>query len=107
MVRDIRELLKVMVSRKASDLHIGANTPLMLRIDENLVPLDDTVLSGDESKDLTYSILSKDQIQKFEKELELDFSFSIEKVSRFRMNVFKQRSMSLRNQDHSLRDNGI
>lgn len=87
----INDLLKQMVKKKASDLHIGANTPLHFRIDEKLVPVSDKSLTPEEVKDLLYSFLSKEQIQAFERDWELDFAFAVENLARFRVNVFKQR----------------
>ena len=66
MPRDIGELLKIMVERKASDLHISAGASIQIRIDEKLVPIDNHILSGEESKALSYSVLSEAQIKKFE-----------------------------------------
>ena len=91
MILDIKDLLKEMLKRNASDLHIGAKSPIRFRIDGGLVEKDDKILSQDDVKGLIYSLLSKEQIQRFEHDWELDFSFGIENVSRFRINVFKQR----------------
>jgi twitching motility protein PilT len=91
MPKDINSLLKLMVEKNASDLHITANWPATIRIDEKLIVVDDRVLSADEAKDLIYSILTKAQIAKFERDLELDISFELSGISRYRINVFKQR----------------
>ncbi len=91
MAHDIQRLLLLMNERNASDLHISANATVQLRLDEKLVPVDDHVLTPEEAKTLTYSILNKEQIAKFEKDLELDLSLSVTDLSRFRVNVFKQR----------------
>lgn len=91
MPRDINVLLKLMVERNASDLHITAGSPPQLRIDENLMPVDDNIMTPDESKRISYSMLSGEQIEKFERDLELDMAFGVEKLGRFRVNVFKQR----------------
>lgn len=99
MIKDINTLLKMMVDRNASDLHITAGSPLQLRIDEKLVPIDDQKLSPDDSKELTYSMLNAAWIEKFERLLELDAAFGVKDLGRFRVNVFKQRgsvSSSLR-----------
>lgn len=88
---EMESLIRLMIERKASDLHIGANSPPMLRIDEKLEPMDNEKLSPEQSKELIYSILSEDQREKFEKDRELDFSFEISGLSRFRVNVFYQR----------------
>lgn len=91
MPKDINALLKLMVEKNASDLHITANWPAHIRIDEKLIAADDRVLSPDEVKDLVYSILNKAQIAKFERDLELDISFELIGISRYRVNIFKQR----------------
>ncbi len=87
----IETLLKMMVDRNASDLHISVFSPPQLRIDEKLVPTEFPALSPDDSKKLAYSILKPQQIEKFEREFELDASFGIEGLGRFRINVFLQR----------------
>lgn len=92
MATNIKDLLKRMTELKASDLHITANSVMQFRIDEKLVPVDDKVLSPEEARTTTYPFLTKDQIEKFEKEWELDLSFGVEGLARFRINVFKQRS---------------
>jgi twitching motility protein PilT len=88
---DINELLKLMVERGASDLHITAELPPHLRIDEKLVPLEYEILTPQATKELCYSILNKQQIEKFEHNKELDFAFGIKYLSRFRANLFLQR----------------
>lgn len=90
MGRDMNALLKLMVEKNASDLHITANWPAHIRIDEKLVAVDDRVLSPDEAKDLIYSLLSKAQIAKFERDMELDIAFELSGISRYRVNVFRQ-----------------
>ncbi len=89
----IEALLKLMVQKSASDLHISAYSPPQLRIDEKLVPTEYGILAPDDSKRLAYSMLKPQQIEKFERELELDISFGIEGLGRFRVNVFYQRGV--------------
>ncbi len=91
MAHNIKELLKLMSVKNASDLHITAGSPLSLRIDENLVFVDEGILTEQESRALAFSMLTETQIEKFEKDLELDAAFSIEEYGRFRINIFKQR----------------
>jgi twitching motility protein PilT len=90
-VVQIETLLKMMVERNASDLHLSVFSPPQLRIDEKLVPTEYPPLSPDDTKKLAYSILKPQQIEKFEREFELDASFGIEGLGRFRVNVFLQR----------------
>ncbi len=91
MAREINSLLNMMVEKNASDLHISADSTIQLRVDEKLVPVDDHVLTPEESKALSYSMLNKDLIEKFERELELDMAFGIEGLGRFRVNVYRQK----------------
>ena len=91
MQKNINDLLKLMVERKASDLHISAGASIQLRIDEKLVPVNNNILSPEESKELSYSVLSEDQIKKFERDLELDMAFGVKSLGRFRTNIFRQR----------------
>ena len=91
MQNDINKLLKLMVEKNASDLHITSGSAIQLRIDENLIPIDANVLSPEDSQELTYSMLSSAQKDRFEQDLELDLAFGIKGLGRFRINVFKQR----------------
>jgi twitching motility protein PilT len=91
MAADLRALLKVVKEKNASDLHVTANSPVHLRIDEKLVPLDNKVLSPKDAKEMVYGILSEDRIRQFERDWELDLSLEIKNVARFRINVFYQR----------------
>lgn len=93
MPKDMHTLLKLMVDKEASDLHIAAKCPAHIRIDEKLIAVDEHSLSPDEAKNLIYSILTKQQIEKFERDFELDIAFELVEISRFRINVFKQRGM--------------
>jgi twitching motility protein PilT len=89
---DLAELLKHAVERGASDLHLTAMRPPMIRVSGQLVPGGfDTELGPDDTKTLIYSILTDDQKAKFEEDHELDFSIGIPGISRFRVNVFMQR----------------
>ncbi len=87
----MQDLLRQLVERGGSDLHISAGAPPMIRISGNLVPTEHGVQLPEDTKALVYSILTTEQIAKFEKNLELDFSFGIKTMGRFRTNVFMQR----------------
>jgi twitching motility protein PilT len=87
----LRQLLKVMIDRGASDLHVTTGSPPQLRIDGNLAPLKASPLGPVESKQLCYEVMTEEQKVKFEKHNELDFSFGVKGLSRFRANVFMQR----------------
>jgi twitching motility protein PilT len=85
------DLLKIMIDKNASDLHISTGTPPRLRVDGKLVPLDRSPLTAAETKALCYSILTDTQKHKFEENNELDLSFGMKGLSRFRANIFMQR----------------
>jgi len=87
----IYDLLKIMIEKGASDLHITTASPPRLRVDGKLVPLDHPQLSPVETKALCYSILTDAQKHKFEEHNELDLSFGVKGLSRFRGNIFMQR----------------
>ncbi|MGH9371187.1 MAG: type IV pili twitching motility protein PilT, partial [Vicinamibacterales bacterium] len=85
------ELLKTLVDHHGSDLHITTNTPPQIRVHGHLHPLDLPSLGPAETKTLAYSVLTDAQKKRFEETLELDFSFGIRSLARFRCNVFNQR----------------
>ena len=85
------DLLKMMVERGGSDLHITTGSSPRLRIDGKLVPIDHPTLSPADTKSLCYSVLTDAQKHRFEENNELDLSFAIKGVSRFRANIFIQR----------------
>lgn len=88
---NLHQLLKVMIEKGASDLHVTTGSPPQLRIDGELTPLKVPPLTATETKQLCYSILTDAQKQKFEEENELDLSFGVKGLSRFRANMFMQR----------------
>jgi len=75
----LEELLQLLVQRGGSDLHIASGSPPRIRIDGKLMPTEFDTLTKEESQKLVYGVLSEDQIAKFEKDLELDFSFGVDK----------------------------
>ena len=85
------ELLRTAVDMGASDLHLSIDTPPQVRVDGELVKLDQPPLTPTESKSLTYSVLTDAQKKRFEETLELDFSFGIRGLARFRCNMYNQR----------------
>ncbi len=87
----LHQLLKTMIERGASDLHITTGSPPQLRIDGRLAPVKTAPLTPAETKQLCYSILTEAQKAKFEGNNELDLSFGVKGLSRFRANVFMQR----------------
>jgi twitching motility protein PilT len=93
MALDLQDLLKTMIENDATDLHITTGTPPQIRVYGRLVPLELPPLTGADTKRLAYSVLTDTQKQRFEEEHELDFSFGIKGLSRFRGNLFFQRGM--------------
>jgi twitching motility protein PilT len=88
---NLQQLLKAMVEKGASDLHLTTGSPPQLRIDGSLVPLRTNALNPVETKQLCYSVLTDQQKMRFEEDLELDFSFGVRGLSRFRGNLYMQR----------------
>jgi len=84
-------LLKILVESNGSDLHITTNSPPQMRIDGHLLPMEFPPLNQVETKQLCYSVLTDAQKHKFEEENELDLSFGVKGLSRFRGNMFIQR----------------
>src|SRR5512134_1597735 len=85
------ELLQTLVEHSGSDLHLTTQTPPQVRVHGKLQTLDLPVLGPAETKALAYSVLTDAQKKRFEETLELDFSFGIRGLARFRCNVFNQR----------------
>jgi twitching motility protein PilT len=85
------DLLKTMVEMDGSDLHIATNTPPQIRVNGRLQRLPLPELQPSETKGLVYSVLTDTQKKRFEETLELDFSFGIRGLARFRCNLFNQR----------------
>jgi twitching motility protein PilT len=88
---NLHQLLKAMIEKGASDLHVTTSTPPQLRVDGKLAPLKMPPLSPPETKQLCYSVLTDAQKHKFEETNELDLSFGVRGLSRFRANIFMQR----------------
>ncbi len=88
---NLHQLLRAMIEKGASDMHITTGAPPLLRIDGAIVPLKLQPLSPVETKQLCYSVLTEEQKIQFEKVKELDLSFGVKNLSRFRANIFLQR----------------
>ena len=92
MSLNLRALLQEMIEREASDLHVTAGERPKLRVDGDITNSSvETVLTPKDTLQLAYSVLTEQQKKRFEFEDELDFSFGIQNLARFRGNVFKQR----------------
>ncbi|NNL84354.1 MAG: Flp pilus assembly complex ATPase component TadA, partial [Myxococcales bacterium] len=88
---NLHQLLKAMIEKGGSDLHVTTSSPPQLRVDGKLVPIKMPPMSPPETKQLCYSILTDAQKHKFEESNELDLSFGVRGLSRFRANIFMQR----------------
>jgi twitching motility protein PilT len=88
----LSDLLRRLIEMGGSDLHLTTNTAPQVRVDGSLRPLDGfKVLTSADTKQLAYSVLTDAQKHRFEEALELDFSFGVRGLSRFRANLFNQR----------------
>ena len=87
----LHQLLRAMIEKGSSDLHITTGTPPLLRIDGSIVPLKLPKLDPVDTKRLCYTILTEEQKIQFEQTNELDFAFGVRGLSRFRANIFMQR----------------
>lgn len=88
---NLHQLLKTLVESGGSDLHVTTNSPPQMRVDGHLIPMDFPPMNQVDTKQLCYSVLTDAQKHKFEEENELDLSFGVKGLSRFRGNMFIQR----------------
>jgi len=90
---DLRELLKIAVERKASDLHIKVGSPPVIRIDNRLVPLSEKPrVSQEDAMRMIFAVMSEEQREQFKAKHEVDVAYSVQGLGRFRANIFQQRS---------------
>ncbi len=87
----IDDLLRLIVEKQGSDLHLTVGSPPMLRLQGKLWPTDLPVLNPKESRRLIFQFLNNDQRERFEKDLELDISYELPDVARYRCNIFMTR----------------
>jgi twitching motility protein PilT len=87
----IDDLLRMVVEKGGSDLHLCVGVPPIIRIDGQLTPTPFDRVTPQDSQRLVYDILTDEHIQRFERDMELDMSYSLAKVSRFRVNVFRDK----------------
>ena len=90
-MRPIDELLKAMIERNASDLHLKSGSPPVIRVDGELCVLDDASLVPDDTKEYAAAIMSDRQIRRFSEHSEVDFAYSLPGLGRYRVNVYRQR----------------
>lgn len=87
----VQDLLTMLVERKASDLYLKVARPPLFRILGTLGPSELPVLSLEKTKELIYSLMNQEQRDRFESDFDLDFSYSLPGVARFRVNTYRQR----------------
>ncbi len=87
----IDDLLRMMNEKGSSDMHLAVGIPPVIRVDGALVPIAFDKVTGQHSQRLIYDILTDEQIQRFETDLELDFSYQLARIARFRVNVFRDK----------------
>ena len=87
----LTKLFELMAQKKASDLFVSAGAPIHIKINGNAVPVNPQPLTAEDAKRICYEILKPHQIEKFEKELELNFSTPIEGIGNFRINMMWQK----------------
>jgi twitching motility protein PilT len=91
MTVSLHQLLKTMVEKGGTDLHVTTNSPPLIRVDGTLVTLSHPPMTAVDTKKLAYSVLTDAQKHRFEESLELDISFGVKGLARFRANVYMQR----------------
>ncbi len=90
---DLRELVKIAVERKASDLHIKVGGPPVIRIDNKLTPLNEKgKISQEDAIKMIFSVMNESQRERFREKREIDMAYSVAGLGRFRVNIFQQRS---------------
>ncbi len=88
----LEKLFRLMAEKNASDIFVSAGAPITMKVNGTAMPVNPQVLSADEAKRICYEILKPHQIEKFEKELELNLSYPIEGVGNFRVNMMHQKA---------------
>lgn len=88
---NIKPMLKLMAERKASDLFFTSNSPVKIKIEGLIYPINKQVLSAELVREIAHTLMSAEQLEHFQSELEIDFAISEPGVGRFRAAVFHQR----------------
>jgi len=87
----IQDILRVATEKKSSDIHLAVDSPPAFRIHGELIPVGNTVLTREDTKQLAYSMMTIELKQRFEEKGESDFSYALPGVGRFRVNAFRQK----------------
>ena len=88
----MEKLLQLMAEKKASDIFLSAGSPISIKINGQIMPVNPAIMDGEQTKKIAYEMLNPGQIERFEKELELNFSKPIPGIGNFRVNMFWQKS---------------
>jgi twitching motility protein PilU len=88
----IEKLLQLMAEKKASDIFLSAGSPISIKINGQIMPVNPAIMDGEQTKKIAYEMLTPAQIARFEKELELNFSKPVPGVGNFRVNMFWQKA---------------
>ncbi len=88
----LTRLFEMMAQKKASDLFVSAGAPIHMKINGNSMPVNPQVMSGEDTRKVCYEILTPKQIERLEKELELNFSMPLEGIGNFRVNMMFQKA---------------
>lgn len=88
---DITPVLKFMVEKNGSDLFFSTGAPINLEVEARTIPVNNQIMTPGMVKEIAYSLMGPEKTQIFERELEMNFAYSIHNIGRFRINVFKQR----------------
>ncbi|MGI9247029.1 MAG: hypothetical protein ACR2I8_10080, partial [Steroidobacteraceae bacterium] len=90
-VLNTKPLFRLMVEQNASDLFFTSNSPIKIKIEGRILPVNRQVLTPEQVRQAAYGIMSEEQLESFEREREIDFAVSEPGLGRFRVNVFHQR----------------
>lgn len=88
---DLTQLFKFMADKQASDMYMSANSPVLMKIEGETIPINNQILSSEMVKKIIYSLMSEANIKTFEETLELNFGHGVPNIGKFRINVFRQR----------------
>jgi twitching motility protein PilU len=91
VVLNTKPLFRLMVDKQASDLFFTANSPIKIKIEGRIIPVNRQVLTAEQVRQAAYGLMNQEQIDYFQQELEIDFAISEPGLGRFRVNVFHQR----------------
>ncbi|PBS12374.1 type IV pili twitching motility protein PilT [Lysobacteraceae bacterium NML93-0792] len=91
MYMDIGYFLKLMTEKNASDMFLSTGAPVYIKVEGRLYPLGSTGLPPGMVKKIAYSLMDENQIQQFERDMEMNMAYSLQDAGRFRINVFRQR----------------